>query len=284
MSSTNRVLLFVLPVLALIAAFWFLILAPKRQEASDLEAKVGDLQAQVSEQEQLAATAETARKDFPRAYRRLIVLGKATPTDDDTSSLLVQLEDVAKEADVDFLSLETQQGEAAAAPPPAPEPQTGSEAAESTEQRVDNGEAGTTPAAPAPAPTEATAALLPIGASIGPAGLPVMKYSLSFTGDFFHLADFIEGIDGLVTTRQDGQIGVKGRLITIDGFELTPQGDPGENPELAAQFQVTTFLTPADEGATAGATPSGPAPPTAPQPVSDTPAPSPTETASTTTP
>ena len=284
MSSANRVILFVLPVLALIAAFWFLVLAPKREEAANLETKVSDLQTQVEEQEQLAASAETARKDFPRAYRRLIVLGKATPTDDDTSSLLVQLQDVADEADVEFLSLETQQGDAAAAPPPAPEPQTGSQAAESTEQRVENGEAGAAPASPAPVPTEATAALLPIGASIGPAGLPVMKYSLTFNGDFFRLADFIEGIDGLVTTRQDGHIGVKGRLITIDGFDLTPQGDPGENPELAAQFQITTFLTPAEEGATAGATPTGPAPPTAPQPVSTEAAPGTTETASTTAP
>ena len=270
MSASSRVILFVLPVVALVAAFWFLILAPKREEASELEAEVTTLQAQVEEQEQLAASAETARKDFPRAYRRLVVLGKATPDDDDTSSLLVQLQSVADESDVEFHSLTTEEGEAAAAAPAPTEPQTGSQAAESSEQRVDNAEAGTTPA-PAPVPTEATAALLPIGASIGPAGLPIMKYSLNFSGDFFHLADFVEGLDDLVTTRDDGHIGVKGRLITVDGFTLTPTGDPGENPTLSADFQVTTFLTPAEQGATGGATPTGPAPPTQPQTV-DTPA------------
>lgn len=283
MSSTNRVLLAVLPVLALIAAFWFLILAPKREQASELETKVTDLQAQVEEQEQLAASAEVARKDFPRAYRRLVVLGKATPDDDDTSSLLVQLQSVADGADVEFHSLQAEQGETVAAAPTPTEPQTGSQAAESSEQRVDNAEAGTT-TAPAPAPTEATAALLPIGASIGPAGLPVMKYSLNFSGDFFRLADFVEGLDDLVTTRDDGHIGVKGRLITIDGFTLTPAGDPGENPTLSADFQVTTFLTPAEEGMTGGATPAGPAPPAPPQTVDTPTAPQDSQTASTVAP
>jgi hypothetical protein len=284
MSSSTRVLLFVLPVLALVAAFWFLLLAPKREEASELETKVGDLEAQVEQQEQLAATAEAARKDFPRAYRRLVVLGKATPSDDDTSSLLVQLESIAADADVNFVSLQAEQSDAGTEAPAPTEPQTGSQAADTSEQRVDDAEAGTTPPPPA-APTEATAALLPIGAAIGPAGLPVMKYTLNFDGDFFSLADFVAGLDDLVTTRGDGHIGVKGRLITVDGFELEPVGDLGADPELSATFQITTFVTPADEGPTGGATPTGPAPPTAPQTVGAPAAtPPPTETASTTAP
>lgn len=282
MSSSSRIILIVLPVVALIAAVWLLVLSPQRERAAELETKASDLRSQVTQQEQLAATAETARKDFPRAYRRLVVLGKATPSDDDTSSLIVQLDRIAAEADVDFVSLEAEAGEAAAPTPAPTAPQTPADVAESSEQEVANVEAGQ-PATPAPA-TEASAALLPIGATIGPAGLPVMKYSLSFEGDFFRLADYLKGIDDLVTTSNDGHVGIQGRLITVDSFELEPVGEPGANPVLGAQFTITTFLTPADEGATGGASPTGPAPVTEAQPATAPPPATASETASTVTP
>ena len=63
------------------------------------------------------------------------------------------------------------------------------------------------------------ASTLPLGAAIGPAGLAVMPYELTFTGDFFRVADFIEGLDSLVETT-NAKVGVDGRLITIDGFSL----------------------------------------------------------------
>ena len=275
-------ILVALPILALVAAFWLLVLSPKREQASELEAEAESLQAQVTEQEQLAAAAETARKDFPRAYRRLVVLGKATPGDDDTSSLLVQLDRISADAGVDFVSLTAEGGDGGdAAPAPAP-PQTPATAAEGAEQQVENVEAGE-PATAAPA-TEANAALLPIGASIGPAGLPVMKYSLSFEGDFFALADFLKGIDNLVTTSSDGHVGIDGRLITVDNFELAPVGEPGPSPVLGATFTITTFLTPAEEGATGGASPTGPAPVTEAQPASTAPPADDSATASTATP
>lgn len=291
MTGSNRLVVVVLPLIAAVAAVWFLAISPKRQEASDLETEVRGLQAQVDQQEQLAAGAEAARREFPSAYRRVVVLGKAAPEDDDTASLLVQLNRVASDAGVTFLSLETDDtGESAAAAPAPVEPPA--DAAEGSEQPVENADE----AAPATStPTEATAALLPIGASIGPAGLPVMKYNLSFEGDFFDLADFLAGLDALVKTRADGSVGVRGRLITVDSFELTsgsgaggaPEATstgPSDNPGLSATFTITTFLTPAEEGVTAGASPTGPAPATGPQPAATPTAPEPTATASTSTP
>jgi hypothetical protein len=279
MTGANRILLAVLPLAATAIAFWLLMLSPQRQEASDLETQVTDLQIQVDEQEQLAADAEAAREDFPRAYRRLVVLGKAAPEDDDTSSLLLQLNRIASSSGVAFVSLEATEGggEAAAPAPAAPQPPP--DPAASSGQTV-----GQPSAAPLAPPSEATAALLPIGATIGPAGLPVMKYSLTFEGDFFRLADFLAGIDDLVKARNDGSVGVRGRLVTVDRFELTPVGSgPSRNPVLSASFEITTFLTPADEGATAGASPAGPAPVANPQPPAAA-EPSESATASTATP
>jgi hypothetical protein len=127
----------------------------------------------------------------------------------------------------------------------------------------------TTVAVPA-VPTEASAATLPIGASVGPAGLAVMPYDLSFTGGFFEIADFMRRVDSLVHM-QHGLPGVNGRLVTVDGFTLSPETSMSTTtsttvkatPQLTAALTVTTYLTPADQGITAGATPSGPAPATA---------------------
>jgi Pilus assembly protein, PilO len=281
--SSRRIVLAALPLIAAALAFWVLVLSPERQEAADLKAEVSELQAEVEEQEQLAASAESARQEFPRAYRRVVVLGKAAPEDDDTSSLLVQLNRVARDSGVDFISLEADTSSQTTAAPAAATPQTPADAAEGSEQRVENAEG----AAPTPAPpTEASAATLPIGASIGPAGLPVMKYSLSFEGGFFDLADFLAGLDEMVRTTADG-VRVRGRLMTVDGFELSPLdmvGGSSAEPKLSATLTVTTFLTPAEEGVTAGASPSGPAPPTEAQPASMTPPSDSTATASTGTP
>lgn len=274
MSSSNRLILTLLPLAALVVGFWLLVLGPKREEASALQTQVDGLQGQIAGQEQLVLAAEAAREDFPRAYRRLVVLGKAAPEDDDTATLLLQLERIADDAGVKFASLEASSDGEAAEAAVAPEPQTPAATAEESEQEVASAEAGTE-AAPAAAPaTEAQASLLPIGATIGPAGLPVMRYELIFDGDFFHLADFIDGIDRMVKSRPNGSVGIDGRLITIDSFELSPADEESSpNPQLSANFSITTFITPADQGITAGASPTGPAPVTATAPVSGAPAP-----------
>ena len=109
-------------------------------------------------------------------------------------------------------------------------------------------------------PTEASAASLPIGATVGPAGLPVMPYDLTYFGRFFDMADVFADLDDRVQAR-DGKRGLKtdGRLITIDGFALT--ADPKRGfPSVAADIAVTTFVVPPEQGIAAGANPAGPAP------------------------
>ena len=95
MTSTNRLIVAMLALAALAVAFWMLALGPKRQEASDLGAKVEELKASLAQHEQEAAVALAARESFPADYQQLVVLGKAVPGDDDTASLLVQLNRIA---------------------------------------------------------------------------------------------------------------------------------------------------------------------------------------------
>ena len=261
MKSTDRTILVGLGVLGLIAAFWFLALSPKRDEASQLETEVTELEAAVEQSEQAAVAGEEAKKDFSVNYRKLVTLGKAVPKDADTSSLLVQLETLSDRSDVDFrsISLEEGSGDTAAAQTTAPPPLEAPSDPAATP-------AGTT--TPGAVPTESTAALLPIGATVGTAGLPVMPYSLEFQGGFFEIADFFGRIDEMVDAG-NRHVRVDGRLLTIDGFSLSA-GAKGF-PSLTASLRASSYLTPADQGVTAGATPTAPA--AAPAPAGDVPAP-----------
>lgn len=251
MKGSDRNVLVILPAVAVLAAIWFLGISPKRAELSELDAQISAAQAQVAEQEQVADFAAQARKKFPSSYRKIINLGKAAPSDSDTASLLVQLQGLADKSNVDFRTI-TLGGDVGEAPelPPAPEPP----AAESAAPEAPPAEAPATPVAA----SEASASSLPIGAQIGPAGLPVMPYELVFAGDFFEISDFLEGVDAQVDTHK-ASISVDGRLITVNGFTLKRDQDKGF-PHLLASFSVATFIVPESEGPTAGASPSGPAP------------------------
>jgi hypothetical protein len=237
-----------------------LVLSPKREEASQLEGDVAALESEVAQAQQTADIAEQAREDFPEDYKKVVTLGKAVPQDDDTASLLTQVSATAQDAKVDFRSLilsEDAEGETPTAPAPPAAETPPAEAQPTTET--------TETAATEPSATEASAATLPIGATVGPAGLPVMPYELQFQGDFFHVADFVAGLDSGVSADENGEVTVDGRLLTIDGFSLTRDQEKGF-PSLMANFAITTYVTPETEGLTAGATPSGPAPVSAPAP------------------
>jgi hypothetical protein len=261
MKATDRSILIGLVILGLLAAFWFLLLSPKREDAAALEAQVEDLSAEVAEQEELAAAAEQSEEDYANNYERLIVLGKAAPADGDTPSLLTQLTELSERSHTDFASLTRAEAEAAAAPAAA---QT------TTDQNADAAAsdpeaAPAVPVAAAPA-TEASAATLPLGATVGPAGLGVLPYDLSFSGGFFEIADLLEGIDSQVGA--DGTAAkVDGRLVTVNGFTMAPSGT-GE--DLAVDLSITTYVLPDSQGLTAGATPEAP-PASVPTPASSVP-------------
>jgi Tfp pilus assembly protein PilO len=239
MDSAGRMVVAILVVVVAIVAFWLLLLGPKRKEADELSTKVEGLQATLAQTQSEVAEGERARREFAHNYRQLVVLGKAVPANDETSSLLIQVNHVADSAGVTFQSIElgTTSGST------------------SSETETTTGSGFSSPPVAA-TPTEAEASLLPLGATIGPAGLNVMPYNLTFTGSFFHVADFIKGIDSLVGTSRR-TVAVDGRLVTLDGFAL--EESTNGFPQLNANFAVTTYLVPPGQGLTAGATAAGPA-------------------------
>jgi Tfp pilus assembly protein PilO len=235
MKSTNGLIVAMLVVVGIAVAFWMLALSPKREEAAKLDARVGQLEASIALHQAEVAEGEAARKEFADDYQRLVVLGKAVPGDDDTASLLVQVTQIADKTGVEFRNLKLNPATGTGEAPAATAPPAGSEPVSAT---------------------EAAASLLPLGAAIGPAGLAVMPYTLTFNGSFFKIADFIKEIDSLVKTGNEN-VEVDGRLLTLDAFALAADKDKGF-PALEVTFSITTYLTPPSEGETAGATPTSP--------------------------
>jgi Tfp pilus assembly protein PilO len=252
MKSSGRLIASVLVLVALAAAFWTLVISPKREEADRLGTEVQQLTSSVAAARSEVVAATAARQSFPVDYRQLVVLGQAAPAGDETASLLVELEGLAASAGIEFNSIQLESSGAEAAPEvpaPPPVPEAGAEAS------------GAVQAAATVPPTELAASLLPLGASIGPAGLYVMPYTLEFSGGFFQITDFISKVDALIRPDDGEGIAVDGRLITIGSFSLQSGAEEeAAGSELSATVKVTTFLSPPGQGVTAGATPSAPAP------------------------
>jgi hypothetical protein len=101
-SRTYRIL--IVAVVAILAGggYWKLALAPKRAEAAALEQQLAVQETQLAQTQALIKTYEGSRDAYTKNYATVVRLGKAVPADDDTRSLLVQLDTSAKRSGIDF--------------------------------------------------------------------------------------------------------------------------------------------------------------------------------------
>jgi len=250
-TGRDRVILLVLAGVGLVAAFWFLVLAPKRDRASELEAQLEQVRGEIQAQEQVVSQAAAARDNYEGSYRSLVELGKAVPNDSDTSSLLVQLQGLADRAKVEFgsIKLTEDSGSAADAGNSEGEPKENAEQVDGSDTGDGSVEGGAEDAPPTMAPaTEASAATLPLGATVGPAGLPVMSYEVTLAGNFFGIADFMASLDRLVRHR-GGKLVVDGRLFTVNGFTMEAPPEPGGGNRLDVTLSLSAFLVPGESSA-----------------------------------
>jgi type II secretory pathway pseudopilin PulG len=256
-TARDRTVLIVVCLVAAIVGPWLLVIQPKRDQAGKLQTQVNAEQTQLDSARALVASATAARAAFAASYTTLVRLGEAVPTDDNTPSLIYQLQAAAKAARVDFQALTYNAG-AGAGPAPAPAPAASSSAS--------------TPPAAGSAAAQAAAAPLPPGATIGPAGFPIEPFTFTFQGNFFHLADFLGRLQRFVVVNNQ-RVSVSGRLMTLNSINLGPGGSGF--PQINATISATTYLLPSAQGLLNGATPAGPAAAPTTQTVSSTPPASP---------
>lgn len=263
MTTRDRTVVMVLALVAMLAAFWFVLLSPKREDVASLKDRIVAAQTRLDAANASVLSASAAKDRYAADYRAVANLGKAVPADDDVPSLVFQLQSASERSKIAFDSIKLTAGGIAAAPaavtPTAP---AGQLAQEQKGGATTTGAPATTPApgTAASAPTAATPAVaaaqlafdgLPPGAAVGPAGLPTMPFDFEFSGPFLRLEKLLKRIDAFTKT-SDGQIKVNGRLMTIDRISLSGF------PEMKATIHATAFLVPDTEGLLNGATPGGP--------------------------
>jgi Type II secretion system (T2SS), protein M len=265
-TARDRILIVVVLVAAALAGVWFVGLAPKRKEATDLGAKVDVARQQLTQVEQGATDARKAKESYDSDYATVATLGKAVPKSDAIPSLVYQLQAAAHSAKISFNALKLANTGVPAAPTApaqtaaAANGSSSSDSAGSTSGSTSDGSSstgststGSTPPStttPAPA-TQAATASLPPGAAVGSAGFPTMPFSFVFDGTFFDMERFLNEVQRFVRVNGDN-VDVRGRLLSIDGFAL----NAGSNgfPSVKANISATAYLMSAD--ATSSVTPS----------------------------
>jgi Pilus assembly protein, PilO len=264
-TKRDRYILMVVAALAVVGAFWFLALAPKRDRLAKVDKDLSSAKQTLAQSEQEKVDFAKAQTQFPTLYASLGRLGKAVPDAEDVPSLLVQLNDAAARAGVDFNSIELkldlaeQLGSAATASAAA------SASGSSTGATCATGATGATAGSPSTA-TASTTAATPAAAASGTSGgaatgtLQPLPFEYKFKGNFYNLEALIHNVSRLVQKRNRA-LAISGRLVVIEGFAM-------ERKKVT--IVAATYMLPADQGLFAGATSAGPAGATAatPQPAS----------------
>lgn len=252
MTRRDRVALTVVAVAVALAAYWFLLFAPKREEAARLQGQVAQQRQRLQTAEANLAASQAARSSYAANYTAVARLGKAVPADDDVPSLVYQLDSSANASTVDFQSIKLEGGSPGSTPAPAAPipPPSGSSSGASTASTPTSA----TPGAPA-APTQAATAALPPGAVVGPAGLATMPFTFAFNGSFRQLSDFFGRVQRYIDA-DARRVTATGRLLTLNSISLTFSGRG--YPHLKANVSATAYLLPASEGLLNGASPTAP--------------------------
>jgi Tfp pilus assembly protein PilO len=244
-TRSNKILLSVVALGAAIAAFYFFVLSPKREEVAKLD---GDITAQEAEIEQARLTLagyEEAKKTYKTNYATLARLGKAVPTDDDVTSMMVQLESTANRSGVNFDKIELGSGL--------------------------GGASGQTATEPAEGQLASAPGTVPVAGGV----LSAMPFNFSFTGSYFDLTAFFARLEQFVSTKNK-QLDSTGRLLRLESVTITPS--TVGFPDMQAQITAASYIVPPVQGVT------GSAAPTSAQNVGTTPGTTPpTTTASATT-
>ena len=226
--TRNKMLLPVVALVAIAGAFWFLALAPKREEIVKLDADIAAKQGELEQSKSQVASFAQAKGNYRANYAKLASLGKAVPSDDDVRSLIVQLDDAASRSNVDFTALNvggSGSSEPAAATAPGAETASGTDAPPP----------GTVP--------------------VGSAGFSAMPFTLSFKGTYANLSKFFTRLERFVTV-QNNKIDVTGRLLLLGSINVTPQpSQNGKAGELVADVGAASYLVPPATGVAGAATP-----------------------------
>jgi Type II secretion system (T2SS), protein M len=225
-SQRDRTILGVVVVLVVLAGGWFLVIQPKRQQASKLSTQLTSVQSELSSVQAQVTGDEAAKSAFASNYTSLARLGEAVPANDNVPSLVYQLQNAASASNVDFRGLQLN-----------PASSTSSSTSSTSSS------------------SSSSASALPPGAAVGEAGFPIEPFTFTFQGNFFHLSNFFNRLQKFVVATNK-TVSVSGRLMTLNAINL--QAAASGFPQITATISATTYLIPQSQGLLDGATAAGP--------------------------
>jgi Tfp pilus assembly protein PilO len=224
-TRTNKILLSVVALGAAIAAFYFLILAPKREEVAKLDTEIAAQKAEVEQARLTLAGYEEAKKTYKKNYATLARLGKAVPSDDDVTSMMVQLEATADRSGVNFDKIELNSG-------------------------VGGGSTATAAdAEPAAGQLASAPGTVPVAGGV----LSAMPFNFSFTGSYFDLSAFFARLEHFVDSKNK-QLDSTGRLLRLETITIAPSA--AGFPDMQAQITAASYIVPPVQGVNGSAAPS----------------------------
>jgi hypothetical protein len=229
MTTRDRLVLIGVIVLVALAGGYLLVVSPERKQAAQAATQVQSAQQQLESARTAAAGAKAAEQRYDAAYSSVVSLGKAVPPATEVPSLIYELDVASDQRNVDFASISS----------------------------------STSGSASSSAASSSTAGAA--GASAAPAGFTQMPFTFVFKGSYEGLAHLLAQVDSFVQRTTTGELRVSGRLLTIQGADITIEssgstavGGAKYNPfapPLTATITATAYVLPASQGLTGGATP-----------------------------
>ena len=298
LSDRDRKIVMVAVPLVFLLGYWFLALAPKRNEAKVAGEELVKQEKKRDQAVSQAARLDAAKASFTRDYRDVVRLGKAIPSTVDMPSLIVQLDQAARGTGIKFTKIKAGDrsltADAAGAAPasggsksgsgagggsapasggsqptqskPGQASQTANNATADANQKT--AEKSGAAAGDTQTSTSSKSGGLPVGGGAAPAGGKGGSSSTapgldSVPLEFKFDGSFFDLADFFHRLKRfvrvtNEDVRVRGRLMTIDGMKFAAA--ESSFPDLTVEVMATVYLSPKSEGTTAGASPQGPAP------------------------
>jgi Tfp pilus assembly protein PilO len=198
--------------MAVLAAGWFLLISPKRDEAADLRAQAADKRTSNTTLAGQLEVLKAQARDLPAKQAELALVAAKIPDNPALPGLIRQLMEAAGGAGVDLVSITP--SEPVLRAPAAPAQPT----AEGGAAQVDGAAApAPDPAAPAPA---------------GPAGtLAEIPLSLNVVGSYYEIQAFLSRAEDL------------GRALRVNELQLVPGSAPTAGDTGAGAVELGKSLT-----------------------------------------
>jgi hypothetical protein len=214
-SARDRKLVLILAPLAAFALYWMVLLNPAMSRKADLQEPLAKAQTERDAAVARAAELESAKARYESDYREMVKLVRAIPQSVRVADLMRELSNAADGTGIEFNNITMGA------------PNTGAAAGGTDTQTVAD-----------TAPVD---------------GLDAVPVQLTFTGEFFGLADLFHRVQRFVTMANH-DLQIRGRLIKIDDLTLASSSFP----DITATLGATVYMAAGGDDPAAKATAVGP--------------------------